>query len=191
MEIDEVAANDDKETALIAQAIEGKAEAFGHLYDRYLQRVYRHIYYRVGNISDSQDLAQEVFLRAWRAIPQYRSMGKPFSAWLFTIAHNLVKDHYRRRKGTSPLEELNEEAFPTQPDKEAEAYADKDEIRRCLVYLSPEQQQVLCLRFIDDLDCREVASIMGKKEGAIRVLQHRALAQLRQIMKQEREQDEQ
>ena len=187
MEIDEVAAHDDdKEAALIARAIEGKAEAFGHLYDRYLERIYRHIYYRVGNVSDSQDLAQEVFLRAWRAIPHYRSMGRPFVAWLFTIAHNLVKDHYRRRKGTLPLEELNEEAFPTQPDKEAEAYADKDEIRRCLVYLSTEQQQVLCLRFIDDLDYHEVASIMGKKEGTIRVLQHRALAQLRQIMEQEK-----
>ena len=89
----ETRAQDD--TLLVRRAISRDPEAFGRLYDMYVDRVYRHVYYRVGNVADAEDLTQQVFLKAWQAIDRYKKTASPFLAWLMTISHNLVVDFYR------------------------------------------------------------------------------------------------
>ena len=89
---------------VVQRAIGHDAEAFGRLYDMHVDRVYRHIYYRVGNEADAQDLTQQVFFKAWQAIGRYKKMASPFVAWLMTISHNLVIDFYRTRKDRAYLE---------------------------------------------------------------------------------------
>jgi len=89
------------EAMLVQRAIGHDAEAFGRLYDMYVDRVYRHIYYRVSNEADSEDLTQQVFLKAWQAIDRYKKTASPFIAWLMTVSHNLVVDFYRAKKDKS------------------------------------------------------------------------------------------
>jgi DNA-directed RNA polymerase specialized sigma24 family protein len=92
------------EAMLVQKAIGHDAEAFGRLYDMHVDRVYRNIYYRVGNEADAEDLTQQVFFKAWQAIDRYKKMASPFIAWLMTISHNLVVDFYRTRKDKAYLE---------------------------------------------------------------------------------------
>src|SRR5437762_6742034 len=93
------------EAARIQRAQRGDAGAFAELYDEHLDRVFRHVLYRVGNRADAEDLTQQVFLRAWQALGRYRITGSPFIAWLLTIAHNLVVDHYKARRELTPLDD--------------------------------------------------------------------------------------
>jgi RNA polymerase sigma-70 factor (ECF subfamily) len=146
-----------------------------------MERVYRHIYYRVGVVADVEDLTQEVFIRAWRSIGRYKPRKRPFLAWLYTIAHNLVIDHYRS-KGREHLVRF-QEAAPVaegQQDPEMDSLLALDVVRRLLARLPSEQQQVLMLRFVEGFDYAEVAAALGKSQGAVRVIQLRALWRLRQ-----------
>jgi RNA polymerase sigma-70 factor (ECF subfamily) len=175
----------DPDAALIAAAVGGDAPAFAALYDRYVDRVYRHVYYRLGDRGDAEDLTQQVFLNAWRAIGRYRCTGAPFVAWLFTIAHNAVAGFYRRAKATRDLElELEPVATARWTDPEAEALAayDRAAVRRAILRLKPEQQQVVIMRFVEGLPYAEIAAALGKGEGHVRVLQHRALHELRRLL---------
>ena len=83
---------------LVERAIDGDANAFGRLYDMHVDRIYRHVYYRVGNVADAEDLTQQVFIKAWQAIHRYKKTASPFLAWLIKISHNLVIDFYRSKK---------------------------------------------------------------------------------------------
>ena len=174
------------EQTLVTQAIGGDKFAFTRLYDLHYDRVYRHVLYRVPSSQDAEDLTQLVFLQAWRAIGRYKLTGTPFSAWLFTIAHNLVMSFYRRTKPSSPLEDDTREDRPgNDPEHNAEVQFDQDRIRSAMTQLRPEHQQVIALRFLENLAHRDIALSLGKSEGAVRVIQHRALAQLRRILEQE------
>lgn len=158
-------------------------EAFAALYDRHLERVYRHIRYRVESIPEAEDLTQQTFLQAWRAIHRYRKGSSPFLAWLLTIAGHLVIDHYRRSRKESPLEAaLASQALSADPERAAEMGLFQQQVRIAIATLPPEQQQVVMMRFIDGLGYPEIASALGKKEGAVRVIQYRALRQLRTIL---------
>jgi RNA polymerase sigma-70 factor (ECF subfamily) len=175
----------DPDAALIAAAVGGDAPAFAALYDRYVDRVYRHVYYRLGDRGDAEDLTQQVFLNAWRAIGRYRCTGAPFVAWLFTIAHNAVAGFYRRAKATRDLElDLEPVATARWTDPEAEALAayDRAVVRRAILRLKPEQQQVVIMRFVEGLPYAEIAAALSKGEGHVRVLQHRALHELRRLL---------
>jgi RNA polymerase sigma-70 factor, ECF subfamily len=174
------------EAILVQKAIGRDADAFGKLYDIYMDRVYRHIYYRVGNESDAEDLTQQVFLRAWQAIGRYRSSGSPFIAWLMTISHNLVVDHYRARKDRAYLEaEILASDSTSDPEHAAEASIEQQRLRRAILQLKPDQQQVVMLRFMEGFQFAEIAALLGKKEGHIRVILHRALALLRHTVEKE------
>lgn len=174
------------EEALVAEAIAGDKAAFTQLYDLYYDRVYRHVVYRVPSPQDAEDIAQLVFLQAWRAIGRYQLTGSPFIAWLLTIAHNLVMTFYRRNRVTAPLEhETREDRSDSDPQQAAEASLDRDRVRAAITHLRPEHQQVVTMRFIDNLAHRDIAIALGKSEGAVRVIQHRALAELRRILERE------
>jgi len=173
---------------LIQRAISRDADAFGKLYDMYVDRVYRHLYYRVGNVADAEDLTQQVFLKAWQAIDRYKKTASPFVAWLMTISHNLVVDFYRARKDKAYLDaEVVADDLASSPEQVAEAHFDQRQLRRAILQLHGEQQQVVLLRFVEGFRHAEIASLLGKSEGAIRVVLHRALARLRQILERERE----
>jgi RNA polymerase sigma-70 factor (ECF subfamily) len=175
------------ETALVRQAKSGNAEAFGQLYDAYVERVYRYIYFRVTDDQTTEDLTSQVFLKAWEHLDRYKPGGSPFIAWLYTIARNAVIDFYRTRKQTVPLEEvgalaLDEEALDDRMDRQFDVLA----LRTGMQQLTEEQQQVLTLKFIAKLSTQEVAHMMGKREGAVRALQMRALQTLAKYMEKDK-----
>jgi len=164
-------------------------EAFGRLYDIHVDRVYRHIYYRLGNEQDAEDLTQQVFLKAWQAIPRYKKTASPFVAWLMTISHNLVVDSYRTRKDTAYLEaEILADGPASNPEQAAERTLEQQRLRRAILELSSDEQQVVILRFIEGFQFSEIASVLKKKEGNVRVILHRALVRLRTILENDKKQ---
>jgi RNA polymerase sigma-70 factor (ECF subfamily) len=178
----------EEERRLVARAVRRDAPAFGILYESYLDRIYRYVYYRVGTSGEAEDLTELVFLKAWEAINRYEPRGVPFIAWLYRLAHNLVVDHYRARRPTIPLEDVGEAEEPEIDVVESiEAQLDADEVRTALHTLSPEHQQLIALRFMEGLSHAEVAHITGKSEGATRVIQYRALQALARALRGEGE----
>ncbi len=164
---------------LIESARGGNALAFAVLYDRYADRVYRHIAYRVG-VPDCEDLTQQTFLKAWQAIGRYRVMDVPFVAWLLTIAHNIVVSYYRARREHQPLVDdvpkIDERA---DPHRQAERNERQRMVRQAISRLKPEFQQVVAMRYLEELDYADIARQLGKRENTVRVTLHRALHELR------------
>jgi RNA polymerase sigma-70 factor, ECF subfamily len=145
--------------------------------------VYRHVYYWVGNRADAEDLTQQVFLQAWRAIGRYQRTGASFAAWLLTIAHNAARQFHRDRKPAAPLEfEPADPTAWTDPEVEVLARHDRAAVRRAIMRLRDEQQQVIVMRFVEHLEPRDVAAALGKSEINVRVIQHRALNELRRML---------
>lgn len=166
----------------VVLAVGGDTEAFGRLYETHVDQVHRHIYYRVSSEPDAEDLTSQVFLNAWRSIPRYKYMGKPFQVWLLSIAHNLVVDYYRAHKSQSSLEDV---VVPSQdrddPVLSAERRIVREELGQAVLGLKREQRQAVILRFVDGLEYPDIAAIMGKREGAVRVILHRALSNVRDV----------
>ena len=175
----------DKELIVLAQR--GDSEAFGDLYVRYLDSIYRYIYYRVGNREEAEDLTEGVFLKAWRAIESYQERGLPFQAWLYRIARNIVIDS--RRKQKAQLVDIDTQYDLTDSSIQLEQQIAKglqiETVLAAIKELEPLQQEVLTLRFLADMNHKEVAGILGKQVGAVRVLQHRALRALRRQIEQQ------
>jgi RNA polymerase sigma-70 factor (ECF subfamily) len=170
---------------LVDRSVEGDAEAFGGLYDLFCDGVYRYFFHHTGNAADAEDLLSRTFLRAWRAIPSFKWRGKPFEAWLFTLARNQLIDFYReRRRVHEPLDESRPDSRPG-PESRAIAVAEATATRAALAKLTEEQRQVLVLKFYLDYETREIAAIMGKREGTVRALQMRALQALRRHLQDE------
>ena len=174
------------EAMLVQRAIGHDPEAFGRLYDIHVDRVYRHIYYRVGNEEDAEDLTQQVFLKAWQAIHSYKKTASPFIAWLMTISHNLVVDFYRTKKDKAYLEaEVLADDTASSPERAAEASFEQQRLRKAILQLGSDEQQVIILRFIEGFEFAEIASVLKKKEGNVRVILHRSLVKLRNILEKE------
>ena len=149
----------------------------------HVDRVYKHIYYRVNNNTDAEDLTQQVFIKAWDAIGRYKKTASPFLAWLITISRNLVIDFYRSRKSETSLDfDVVATSPETDPQHLLEAEFSQQHMRRAINQLKGDQQQVILLRFIEDYSYSEIAAAMGKSEGAIRVIQHRGLIKLKTIL---------
>lgn len=186
--------NLDAERQLAAKACGGDRQAFGTLYERYVDRIYRYVYFKVGNRAQAEDMTSQTFLKAWDAIGDYEWRDHPFGAWLFRIAHNLVVDYHRSRREVLGLDDATRqlEAKASRDDVRPERIlADlisMERVRHAIGRLTEEQQQVLVLRFFEGLDTGEVAELMGKRRGAIRGLQFRALSALRELL--HREQDD-
>jgi len=175
--------SDDQALQLSAQ---GDNEAFGVLYERYVARIYSYIYYRTGSEIDAEDLTARVFHRAYNHIGKYKNMGVPFSAWLYRIAHNLVANWHRdnsRRKEVALEENPDIEHKGQLPESEIIHGQQVEHLIRILRKLPPERQQLLILKFVDELSNAEVGVIMGRSEGAIKSLYHRTLYALKDDLK--------
>ncbi len=176
------------EAALLERAKAYDSAALGLLYDRYSGRIYNYIYHRIGEPGLAEDLTGQVFLRMLEAIQNERAWQSSFSGWLYRIAHNLIIDHYRRR-GRS--QQMSLEDVPTLPALEGdpleavEERLSQERLRAAIRRLTPEQAQVIVLRFLEGLNIAEVAKVMRKSEGAIKALQYRAVMALREILEEE------
>jgi RNA polymerase sigma-70 factor (ECF subfamily) len=175
------------EHTLLERARQSDNAALGELYDRYAPRIYVYVYRRIGDARLAEDLTGDVFVRVVQALRAGQSWHTSFQAWLYRIAHNLVVDYYRRRPAAEL--ELDEQLAPAAIDDDLSAYSaealERGQVRAALEQLTPEQQQVLALRFGEELTARETAEVMGKNVGAIEALQHRALAALRRVLGRE------
>jgi RNA polymerase sigma-70 factor (ECF subfamily) len=174
--------NNEKE--LLESAIQGEASAFGLLYDKYQPSIFRFVFLKVSQREEAEDLTHQVFINAWLNIKNYKELGFPLGSWLYQIARNQVIDYYRTRKKEASLEEIDSEYFASSNDSER-AFDNNLEIARARVAiqkLNPEHQDVLIMRFVEDLSLKETAAAIGKSEGAVKLIQHRALNQLRKLL---------
>ena len=173
----------EEERKLVQRAIARDANAFAELYDRLVVRVYRHIYYLVNDVSEAEDLTGQTYLKAWEAIDRYKERGAPFVAWLLRIAHNLTVSYLRSRRNHKVLEDtVVDQKLHRNPEEALERSAEEDNVRAAIMRLREEQRQVIILRFVEEMDYREVAAVIGKSVPAVRVIQHRALGNLRKII---------
>ena len=173
----------DEERALVQRASAHDPHAFAQLYDRYVARIYKYIYYRIGTSTSVEDLTAQVFLKAWESIDGYRWTERPFAAWLFRIAHNLIIDYYRQHREFVSLDDLtpHHDNAPGLDDL-AHSHLNHDLLRQAIAKLTEDQQQVIILKFLEGYQVEQIADILGKDERAIRSLQHRALATLQRIL---------
>ena len=157
------------------------ADAFAALYEAHVERIHTHIRARVGDAGLAEDLTAQCFLRAWQAIDRYRPVdGRPFLAWLFTIANNLVVDYYRRsRRELVGVKGDPRDNGAADPERCALTDDLRQELRRALSRLKPEHQLIVSLRLVDGLDYAEISAITGKTPGALRVTLCRALSVMR------------
>jgi len=178
-----------REEDLVRRAQRREPEAFGQLYEEHFDRIYRYVVLRVRNQADAEDITQQVFLKALENIGSYRWRGMPFSSWLFRIAHNLVVDHWKK-KGREKVvavapEEIDQVAAESSndPAKLAELKFDMKQLSAACEQLSDGQREIISLRFAGGLSVAEAAKVMGRSEGAVKVLQHAALVKLRRILR--------
>lgn len=170
---------DDKELAELAK--EDK-EAFGELYERYMPKIYNYIYYRTSNPHDAEDLTARVFFRAMSHIGNYVDKGVPFQAWLYRIAHNLVANWHRdqgRRKVIALDDYVAHSLKSEAPDRLAEDQEEQEKLMEAIHRLPEDRQQLILLKFIDQLSNAEIGEVMDRTEGAIKSLYHRTLLSLR------------
>jgi RNA polymerase sigma-70 factor (ECF subfamily) len=170
------------EAALVALAKEDR-EAFGALYERYAGKIYSYVYYRTGNPADAEDLTARVFVRALQNIDSYEDRGHAFSAWLYRIAHNLVANWHRdnSRRPTIALEDLAQwRVSGNGPEDMAALLDDRVALLDAVRRLPVDRQELLSLKFVEQLSNAEIGAIMGRSEGAIKSLYHRTLLVLRQ-----------
>jgi RNA polymerase sigma-70 factor (ECF subfamily) len=166
--------------ALVERAQAGERDALEELYLIHFDRIYSYLHMTVGNRHDAEDLTTQTFLKMLESIGRFRWQSVPFSAWLFRIAHNLAMDHFRAGRRWQPEEEVPEPHGSEERSAEEQAMHSigRASMLEMIEDLSPEQQQVLTLKFVFNFSNGEAATILGKTEGAIKSLQHRALVSL-------------
>ena len=171
------------EQDLVHRAQNGDKEAFTELYETYFSKLYRYVVVRIGNRAEAEDMTQQVFVKAYKSISSYRWRGVPFSAWLFRIAHNLIVDFFRKesKRPTVPLEE-SLVASNDNVQQVVERRLDIERVMAATRQLTAAQREVISLRFAGGLAIAEVARTMGKSEGAVKALQHSAIAALRRVL---------
>ena len=174
------AASTDQVRRLVERAQQGDRRALEELYLLHFDRIYSYLHMTVGNRHDAEDLTTQTFLKMLESIGKFRWQSAPFSAWLFRIAHNLSMDHFRSRRRWQPEEDVPEQPGEEEPSAELQAMQSigRQSMLELIDDLSPEQQQVLTLKFVFNFPNGDVATILGKTEGAIKSLQHRALVSL-------------
>ena len=172
---------------LVAKAIAGDREAFGDLYEHYLPAIYRYVFYRVGDAGEAEDLTETVFVKAWEALERYRPTEAPFAAWLYRIAHNAVANWHRdeARRQALPLNgvaltDLHAEA----PEETLDERRQRELLLRALRRLPGERQQLIILKFVEQMSNVEIGLVMNRSEGAVKSLYHRTLLALRDELAQ-------
>jgi len=167
---------------LLAERAKTDVAAFGELYERHLRRIYTYIYHRTGNFHDAEDLTEKTFFQALANLQRYQIQAAPFTAWLYRIAHNIVanwhRDSGRRRfsqlDGLAPLSDLSAD-----PVAAVEAEEEKVELRGAIARLPADRQQLLILKFVEQMANAEIAQVMGRTEGAVKALLYRTLESLK------------
>ncbi len=181
----EVLPTDTEIAAIVQEAQNGEAGAFGQLYDIYSDRVFRYVAYRVNSNADAEDITEDVFVRMLEAIRSFKWRDVPFSAWLMRIAHNRVIDHYRRGRlrTATPLDDVP--SLPSRdrdPQERVDLFSDLQGLRVAMASLTDLQRQVISFRFGSELSITETAHAMNRREGAVKALQHSAIRALRRLM---------
>jgi len=165
---------------LLFEAGHGDAEAFGEIFDKYNKKVYRFIYFRVSSQELAEDLASQTFLKVW----EHLSAGgkiKQLTSYLYQTARNLVVDYYRQReKEELPLIYSEEMAAEIKVDPEAEI--SKETLEKLLNSLSGEQREIIILKYLEGFSIKEIAEIVEKSSGHVRVIIHRAIKELRKFI---------
>ncbi len=172
----------ESESALIERAKQDP-EAFGELYERYVDRIYNYIYYRVGNAHDAEDLTARLFYRVLKALPRYVDRGAPFASWLYRIAHNLVANFHRdrRRRPSLSIDDLPLISnWREAPEQVAEQHDEERTLWQAINALSEDRRELLTMKFGEGLSNAQIGNLMGRTEGAIKSLYHRTLISLRE-----------
>lgn len=170
---------------LVERAAGGDFEAFGELYSIYLDRIYRYVFYQIKDKMAAEDTTEEIFVKAWKAIDSCKGKEQTFLPWLYRIAHNYVIDIFRSKQKELVVEmETVAEISDHRPRVEIEL--EHQQLLDMITSLPQNQRQVIILKFIEGLDNREIGQIMHKNQGAIRVLQMRALAALRRRLSRDK-----
>jgi len=170
--------DESKIIGLVQRATGGDFEAFGKLYSIFIERIYRYVFYQVKDKNTAEDITEEIFVKAWKAINSCKGKERTFSSWLYRIAHNHVIDNFRRLRKHQSIG-IENVVKTVDIELEMEVKLERQELLKAISYLPQNQRQVIILKFIEGMDNCEVGQIMGKSQGAIRVLQMRALASLR------------
>lgn len=181
-------ARDDRNVdRLVRRAIKGDVEAFGAIYDVHVDRIYSFARSRIRDPHDAEDITEIVFLKAFEAIGGYDRRGLPFSAWLFRIARNAVIDHARKDKRAPDVVEDIEVHLDSDPvliDELVASRIEGEDVREAVAMLTEDQSAVIACRFFFDMDIRSTARTLGKNEGAIKALQHRAMRNLARMLEE-------
>lgn len=181
----------DEEIRLVEAACGGDVEAFGALYQKYAERVFRYTAYRVRTPAEAEDLTAQVFLNAWKAISRYKHQEAPFLAWLYTIAHNQVINYSKSKVQNTAFtsidsaHELVDNSRYNSPDERTDKLAEYEELRQAVLNLPTDQQQVIFLRYVEEMGHAEIGKLMGKPEVTIRGILFRAHESLRKYLKRE------
>ena len=172
---------DVSDAELVTRAQGGEVEAIGQLYDQHRESIFRYLWLRLGDQPLAEDLTADVFMRMLDALPHYQSLGIPFRAWLYRIAHNVLIDHFRKNHNRAPvpLEVLEDHDAGDDPSAAVEHKLLTERLNEALSQLDQNQREVVVLRFLMGLSLQETALAMGKSEAAIKSLQHRGLSALR------------
>ena len=171
-----------EEKEILARVSQGDREAFGELYEQYVERIYNYVYYRTGNVHDAEDLTARVFHRALNHVKTYTDRGVPFSAWLYRIAHNLIANWHRDR---SRHQEIPLDDAPTlhykgdAPETALIQGQERDALLKMIRNLPGERQHLLILKFVEHMSNAEIGETMNRSEGAVKSLYHRTLLALR------------
>ena len=168
------------EESLVKRAKQQDQAALTQLYEDNFDRIYRYVVLKIGERTEAEDITQQVFVNAIKAISSFKHKGVPFSAWLYRIAHNQVVDYLRKKSKrlTAPLDDNMKDNTPD-PAQMAEQNMDIEQLAKATKQLTKAQQEVIYLRFTSDLPVAQVAKIMGRREGAVKALQHSAIVSLR------------
>lgn len=167
---------------LVARAQNGDKDAFGEIYKLYLKEIFRYAYFSLRNYELAQDITQVTFFKAWRALPSFSLSRASFRTFLFAIARNLIIDEVRRKKEIS-LEQIADMPASEDPQEEIQKNELKQVIQNALGILKDTERQLIVLRFFEGFKFKEMAKILKKKEGAVRVSTHRVLQQMRQYLR--------
>jgi RNA polymerase sigma-70 factor (ECF subfamily) len=172
------------EESLVKRAQQRDQVALTQIYEENFDRIYRYIVIKIGDRTEAEDMTQQVFLNAIKSIHTYQHKGMPLSSWLYRIAHNQIVDYWRKKSKhrTVPLEKAEQKAGSDDPRAVAELHIEIEELAKASKMLTKSQQEVIALRFSGGLSVLETARAMGKSEGAVKALQHSAIASLRKLL---------
>lgn len=168
------------ESVLVKRAKQDK-DAFGELYELHFDKIFNYIYYRTGNVHDAEDLTSKVFFRALEHIEKYEDRGGPFSAWLYSIARNLLANWYRDRSKRTmiPIDSINPIRVVDDPELETELTRNREKLLAAIRRLPEDRQDLLILKYVNKQTNAEIGQVLGRSEGAIKSLYHRTLLSLK------------